>query len=60
MLSISKSKFEGLNDKRLYFYDGIVSMLLCHPLLDHSRKEKKKETHIHLCIIEKKEEYLKA
>ena len=28
MQSISKSRFAGLNDKRCYFYDGIVSMLL--------------------------------
>ena len=26
MQSISKSQFAGLNDKRFYFYDGIVSM----------------------------------
>ena len=31
-----------------------------HPLLDNLRKEKKKETHIHLRIKKKKEEYLKA
>ena len=28
MQSITKSQFAGLNDKRFYFYDGIVSMPL--------------------------------
>ena len=60
MQSISKSQFAGLNDKRFYFYDGIVSMSFVHPLLEKLRKEKKKETHIHLHIKEKREEYLNA
>ena len=58
--SIFKSQFAGLNDKRFYFYDGIVSMSFGHPLLEKLRKEKKKETHIHLHIKEKREEYLNA
>ena len=54
MQSISKSQFAGLNDKRFYFYDGIVSLPFGHPLLEDLRKEKKKETHIHRCTQEKK------
>ena len=53
--SISKRQFAGLNYKRFYFYDGIVSMPLGHLLLEKLRKEKKKETHIHLHIKEKRE-----
>ena len=60
MQSIRKSQFSGLNDKRFYFYDGIVSMPFGHALLEKLRKEKKKETHIHLHIKEKREEYLNA
>ena len=58
--SISKRQFAGLNYKRFYFYDGIVSMPLDHLLLENLRKEKKKETHIDLHIKEKREEYLNA
>ena len=58
--SISKSQFAGLNDKRFYFYDGVVSMSFGHPLLEKLRKEKKKETYIHLHIKGKREEYLNA
>ena len=60
MQSLSKSQFAGLNDKRFYFYYSIVSMSFGNPLPDDLRKEKKKETHTHLCIKQKKEEYLKA
>ena len=60
MQSKSRSQFAGLNDKRFYFYDGIVSMPFGHALLEKLRKEKKKETHIHLHIKEKTEEYLNA
>ena len=45
MQSIRKSQFSGLNDKRFYFYDGIVSMPFGHPLLEKLRKEEKKETY---------------
>ena len=58
--SITKCQFAGLNDKRFYFYDGIVSMPFGHPLLEKLRKEEKKETCIHLHIKEKTEEYLNA
>ena len=59
MQSISKSQFAALNDKRFYFYDGIVSMPFGRPLLEKLRK-KKKETNIHLHIREKRKEYLNA
>ena len=48
MQSISKSQFAGLNEKKFYFYDSIVSMPFGHPLLEKLAKEKKKERHIHL------------
>ena len=60
MQSKSRSQFAGLNDKRFYFYDGIVSMPFGQPLLEKLRKENQKETHIHLHIKEKTEEYLNA
>ena len=60
MQSKSRGQFAGLNDKRFYFYDGIFSMPFGQPLLEKLRKEKKKETHIHLHIKEKTEEYLNA
>ena len=34
MQSKSRSQFAGLNDKRFYFYDGIVSMPFGQPLLE--------------------------
>ena len=45
MQNISKSQFAGLNDKRFYFYGGIVSMPFGHPLLEILRKEKKRNTY---------------
>ena len=42
MQSISKNHFAGLNDKRFYFYEGIVSIPFGYPLLEKLRKEKKK------------------
>ena len=59
MYNISKSQFAGLNDKRFYFYDGVVSMPFGHPLLE-KLKGKKKGTHIHLHMKEKREEQLNA
>ena len=58
--SISISQFSGLNDKRFYSYEGTVSMPFGHSLLGKLRKEKKKETHIHLHVKEKREEHLNA
>ena len=48
MQNISKSQFAGLNDKRFYFYGGIVSMPFGHLLLEILRKQKKKK-HIFIC-----------
>ena len=42
MVSVNKTQFAGLNDKRFYFHDGIVSLLFGHYLLEDSRKEKEK------------------
>ena len=41
MQSISKYHVAGLNDKRFYFYDGIVSISFGYPLLEKLRQEKK-------------------
>ena len=41
MQSISKSQFAALNDKRFYFYDGIVSMPFGRPLLEKLRKKER-------------------
>ena len=57
--SMPKTQFAGLNDKRFYFYDSIVSLPFGHPLLEDLRKEKRKK-HISSLHIRKKEEYLKA
>ena len=42
MKSVNKTQFVGLNDKRYYFHDGIVSLLFGHFLLEKVRKEKEK------------------
>ena len=47
MLSIKKSEFGGLNDKRYYFSDGICSITYEHYLLNDIGNEKKKYKHIH-------------
>ena len=61
MQSISKAQFAGLNGKRFYFSDGIVSLPVGHPLLEDLRKEKKeRNTFSLLHTRKKKEEYLKA
>ena len=41
MKSINKTQFGGLNDKRYYFHDGIVSLPFGHFLLEKVRKKKK-------------------
>ena len=43
MKSVKKIQFAGLNNKRFYFYDGIVSLPFGHFLL--SRVREVKETH---------------
>ena len=42
MTSVNKTQFAGLNDKRFYFYDRIVSLPFGHYLLEDSRKLKEK------------------
>ena len=43
MKSVNKTQFAGLNDKRYYFHDGIVSLPFGHFLLEKVRKEKEKQ-----------------
>ena len=42
MKSVNKTQFAGLNDKRYYFHDGIVSLPFGHFLLEKVRKEEEK------------------
>ena len=42
MKSLSKTQFAGLNDKRYYFHDRIVSLPFGYLLLEKVRKEKEK------------------
>ena len=56
---LKKTHFAGLNDMRLYFYDGIVSLPFAHPLLEEVKKEKKDlKKSIHQVINEKNFELL--
>ena len=40
--SVRKTQFAGLNDKRYYLHDGIVSLPFGHFLLETVKKEKEK------------------
>ena len=61
MVSISKTQFAGLNDKRFYFHDGIVSLPFGHFLLKASRKLKEQyKSKIKTAIKEKKYKFLAA
>ena len=42
MVSVNKTQFAGLNDKRFYFNNGIVSLPFGHYLLNDVRKQKEK------------------
>ena len=53
MKSVSKVQFGRLNNKRYYFYNGIISLPFGHPMLDPLRKEKQKYSTIHRKIEEK-------
>ena len=54
--SVRKTQFVGLNDKRCYLHDGIVSLPFRHFLLENVRKEKGKyRTKLHTEV--KKEMY---
>ena len=57
MKSVNKTQFAGLNDKRHYFHDGIVSLPFGHFLLEKVRKEK--ENHHSKLRIEVKNEIYK-
>ena len=41
MKSVNKTQFAGLNNRRYYFHDGIVSLPFGHFLLEKVRKKKK-------------------
>ena len=42
MKSVKKTRFAGLNNKRFYFHDGIVSLPFRYFLLNNVREEKEK------------------
>ena len=42
MKSVKKTQFSGLNNKRFYFHDRIVSLPFGHFLLNKVREEKEK------------------
>ena len=42
MKSVKKIQYAGLNDKRFYFHNGIVSLPFGHFLLHKVREEKEK------------------
>ena len=44
MKSVNKTRFAGLNDKRYYFHDRIVSLPFGYLLLEKVRKEKEKHS----------------
>ena len=53
MKSVSKVEFGQLNDQRLYFSNGLISLPYGHPYLEDLRKEKHKYRAIHKTIQEK-------
>ena len=59
MKSVSKVEFGQLNDKRLYFSNGLISLPYGHPYLEDLRKEKHKYRAIHKVIQEKNYDFLK-
>ena len=61
MVTIKKTQFAGLNGKRFYFFDGIVSLPFSHHLLEDVKQEKKDlKKGIHRVIQEKKYDLLKT
>ena len=48
--SVGKVQFGQVNDKRLYFSNGIVSLPYGHPLLENLRKQKDKYRNIYKVI----------
>ena len=60
MVSVSKTQFTGLNDKRFYFHDGIVSLPFGHFLLNKVKEQKEKyKAEIQHEIHDKKYDFLK-
>ena len=57
--SVGKVQFGQVNDKRLYFSNGIVSLPYGHPLLENLRKQKDKYRNIYKVIQTKKDKFLK-
>ena len=59
MKTVSKVQFGQLNDKRLYFSNGITSLPYCHLSLETVRKQENKYCNIYKVILTKKDEFLK-
>ena len=59
MKSVSKVQFGQLNDKRFYFFNGLISLPFGRPYLEDLRKEKHKCRAIHKVIKKKKYDFLK-
>ena len=48
MTCVNKTQFTGLDDKRIYFHGGIISLPFRHFLLNKVREKKEKyKTEIH-------------
>ena len=61
MVSVNKTQFAGLNDKRFSFHNGIISLPFRHYLLEASRKLKEKfKSSIITEISKQKYNFLKA
>ena len=58
MKSVSKIQFGQLNDKRFYFWNGLISLPYGHPSIEELRKEKHKYRDIHKVIQTKKDDFL--
>ena len=54
MKSVNKTQFAGLNDKRYYFHDGIVSLPFGHFLLEKVKKEKENIVRNYILKLKKK------
>ena len=59
MRSVKKPQFAGLNDKRFYCHDGMVSLPFGYALLKNIRKDKEKyRSNIHYKIHKKMFDFL--
>ena len=59
MVHVNKTQFAGLNNKRFYFNDGMVSLPFGHFLLNKVREQKEKhKTEIQYKIHDKKYDFL--